>query len=117
MTTIEEIKEVLAGKKLPLKNEKRLQFELELMFIEAGLTFEREHRLSDEDVVDFLFEGGIAMECKLKEGKMAIYKQLERYAKHQAVEKIVLITNTAMGLPESINGKDSYLISLGEAWM
>jgi hypothetical protein len=64
-----------------------------------------------------MLPGGIAVECKLRGQRKAIYKQLRRYAHHNDVNEIVLITNTSMGLPQRIEGKPAYYASLGIAWL
>lgn len=107
----------LGATKVDLSDEKRAQ----AMIAEAltGLVpFTREHRLSAADVPDF-FADGIVVEVKLKKNtrKMQVYRQLERYAAHEAVRALVLVTNLAMGLPRAINGKPAYYISLGRAWL
>jgi len=79
----------------------------------------REHRLAPGDIVDFFIgSAGVAIEVKLKRNQPAsILRQLERYARHDAVQALVLVTNRAMGLPPEINGKPAYYVSLGRAWL
>lgn len=114
---IAEVLEVIRRHRLPLTDEKRMQQTLGIELERAGIEFQREFRLSRRDVVDFMVAGGLAVECKLREGKMAIFRQLQRYAAHPDVHAIVLVTNTAMGLPAQVNGKPAYYCSLGAAWL
>lgn len=106
---------------LSIGHEKRAQAELEQHLTDAGLAFQREARLSQRDVVDFLIgEDDVArvvIELKIRAQRKRIYKQLERYAEHTDVCAIILLTATPMSLPETIGGKPAYCISLGQAWL
>lgn len=93
-----------------------------------GFYFEREYRLGPKDVVDFFVTGkpqldgsvatgGVAIECKVKGQPLAIVRQLERYAKHDVVECIVLYTARHMQAPEHLNGKPVVTIKAGGAWL
>ena len=44
-------------------------------------------------------------------------RQLQRYAEHDAIEALMLITATATGMPSEINGKPVRVVSLGAAWL
>lgn len=107
-----------------LGNEKATQEGIwELLFIKQtqfpGLAVRREHRLAPGDIVDLFIPAiGTAIEVKLKRNRgAAILRQLERYAAHDAVQALILVTNRAMGLPQSLNGKPVYYVSLGRAWL
>ena len=113
---IEQIFAAMRGIRFPLKNEKELQSALSDRFTSVGLEHQREVGLSSSDIVDFMF-GDIAAEVKTQGSKIAIYRQLERYAQHDRVAAIVLISNVPMGLPASINGKPAYLFNLSRAWL
>jgi len=78
-----------------------------------------EKRLNATDIPDFFIEGGIAVECKMKDKakKMAVYAQVRRYAGHPEVKAIILATNISMGFPEQIEGKPVFLASLSAGWM
>lgn len=79
---------------------------------------QREHILGPKDRVDWLLDGAIAIECKVKgANKMACYKQLQRYANHDCVKGIVLVTSLAMGLPEAIDGVPTAMVRLGRAYL
>jgi len=101
-----------------LSDEKRTQADIRDALTAAGIPFEREFRLGAGDIVDFLAYGSIAVEVKLKgAAKRSIFKQLKRYAAHDAVRAVVLVTNLSMGLPAEIAGKPAYYVSLGRAWL
>ena len=104
--------------RLDLSNEKATQQQLADLFTAQNILFEREKCLSTKDIVDFLVQGGIAVEVKLHGAKkMSVYRQLKRYATHNEVSELVLITNLSMGLPPEIEGKPVYYASLGAAWL
>ncbi len=113
---IEQIFAAMRGIRFPLKNEKELQAALSDRFTAVGLEHEREVRLSSSDIVDFMF-GDIAAECKTNGGKMEIFRQLERYAEHDRVSRLILISSVPMGLPAVIKGKPAYFFNLSRAWL
>lgn len=114
---LNKIMSLLSTARLDLSDEKRTQVDFAAVLTDQGITFSREHRLSAADIPDFLIDG-IAVELKLKGArKKAIFKQITRYAEHDAVKAIILATNVTMGLPENINGKPVYIAPLGRAWL
>lgn len=81
---------------------------------EFGFTHVREARLSSKDVVDFLV-GGVAIECKVSGQPMAIYRQLQRYLKHDRIEAIILLTSRHMG--KRAEDKNIHVVHVGKAWL
>lgn len=109
--------QALAGCRFDLTNEKRLQWQIAQRLEQIGIGFEPEFRLSRQDVPDFLIDG-LVVECKLKDmSKRNIYRQLKRYAVHDRVAGVLLVTNVPMGLPELIEGKPTFFFSLGRGWL
>lgn len=102
---------------IPLKNEKDAQERLSGLLDEMGVLHKREVFLSEGNVVDFMLPDGLAIEMKLKAGKREIYRQLERYCEHPQVSGLILVTGTAMGLPQGIKGKPCWFVSLGMGWL
>ena len=103
--------------RLCLTHEKTAQAKLEVFFgVETPFHVEREVRLSDGDIVDFMING-VAVEVKLKGAKSTIYRQLVRYAKHESVKGILLVSSVAMGLPPEIEGKPARIASLAQGWL
>lgn len=102
-----------------LTSEKELQVEIHKALQEICRDdLNREYRLSQKDIVDFFVPSlGLVIEIKVKGSAKAIYRQLERYAKHEQVKVILLLTAKTMGLPEKINDRPSYFMSLGQAWL
>jgi len=115
---IAELCSLLTKYRFDLSDEKSLQSEMEDVFIAEDIDHKREYRLSNKDIVDFMLCDSIAVECKLKgHQKKAIYRQLCRYAEHNEVKELVLVSNISMGLPQSINEKPLYYINLTNSWM
>lgn len=124
---VNSILSTLHKKRFSLVIEKKLQNELKSVFEMRGLKFRKEYRLPDtdnRDIPDFFFcddpenpGKGIVVEAKLKANKMAIYKQCKRYAEHPDVIAIILITNTSLGFPETIQGKPCFVFKLAKAYL
>ena len=115
---VQEIIQILSGCRFPLANEKMLQAAIEEEFDAHGVEHSREHRLSSEDVIDFFFEAeGIGAEIKIKGSKRAIYGQIQRYAKHDCIRELILVTNVPMGVPAEVEGKPVYVVNLAKAWL
>lgn len=76
----------------------------------------REHRLDENDRPDFFLpDHGIAIEVKTKGAATAVLRQLTRYATHEEVKSILLITSRvqlAKSFPDSLLGKPLRIHSL-----
>lgn len=112
--------------RLDLSDEKRTQRDFAALLDGMHLSYEKEYRLGNGDIVDFFFvtgvdddgaKVGVAIEMKLRVRKMDAYRQLARYAKHNAVKALILATNTSMGLPPTIEDKPVFFAKLGKAWI
>jgi len=113
----QEFVSVISSRRLNLGSEKALQSEIAEVLTSMGVEFKREFKLSEDDIVDFKFPNGIVAEIKIKAPKRAIYRQCKRYCSHDLVTGLVLVTATAMGFPEEIDGKPCWVASLGRAWL
>ncbi len=74
-------------------DEDDLQRTVESILASAGAVFEREARMTERERIDFLVredEMRIGIECKIRPGGMAVWRQLSRYADH--VDAMILIT-------------------------
>lgn len=84
--------------------------------LKSGYIFFREVRLGDKDRLDFLvhtISRKICIEVKLRGQPREILRQLERYAKRDQIDAIILLSAVRMGLPPEINGKPVLLASIG----
>ncbi len=111
-----DILRTLRFAKLNLSNEKitQLQVARELSLYK----FDREFRLDKHNIPDFYHhEMKLAIEVKIKGGRMNIFRQCARYCEFEQVKILILCTNKSMGLPDQINGKPCYYIHIGKAWL
>jgi hypothetical protein len=106
---------VLRQARLRPSSEDALQRSIGDALTTASIWFEAEKRLRPGDRIDFLADGGVGIEAKARYGRRAIYRQLERYAKHEAITALILVTGTALGLPPSVNGKPLFYVSIGRS--
>jgi hypothetical protein len=114
MATAKQIFDQLAVFRFPLNDEKQLQQD-----IHSALSLYvpyREYRLDDKSIIDFIV-GDIGIEVKLSGSRRQIYQQCKRYCEFEQISSLILITNRSMGLPQLINGKKSYILNLGIAWL
>ena len=112
---VNELVQQLRRQRYRVGQEAWLQIDIEVALTALGVTFEREGRLTAKDRIDFLVSGGIGIEAKTRCSPRQIYRQLERYAAHDAITSLILISGTATGLPEAINGRPLFYISTGRA--
>lgn len=114
---INKLIHVIHRSKVSLTDEKITQVQVAEILRENEIPYIREHRLSGDDIVDFLIDDNLAVEIKLKGQKRAIFRQLKRYATHDQVKGIILLTGVSMGLPEEIEGKPTFIGSLSRGWL
>lgn len=115
--TVQQVAKILRSAKLDLSSEKAVQEGIESLLKRESMMFDREFRLSDSDIIDF-FIYGVGVEVKINSrNKVKIFRQLERYAKHEQITSLILVTSHPMGLPETIMGKDAYLINISAGWI
>lgn len=122
LTALQELAVFCSRSRLDLSLEKPAQEDLEHLLEEAGYVFEREYKLGSDrrDIVDFFVKvhgANIAIELKTRAQRMAIYRQLERYAHHDQVDGLLLLTGTAMTLPAMIVDKPARVASMGRGWL
>src|SRR3546814_20638100 len=72
--------------------------------------FRREFILGPGESVDFLVGDRIAVELKVKCSPRVMMRQLQRYAAHDKVQAIILVTATVTSMPDSMNGKPVYVV-------
>ena len=111
-----DIATLLRGTRLRISQEKVLQNDIQAALDRAGIDYGREHALSAGDRPGFMC-GGVVIEAKARYAKRSIFRQLERYALHEEVSDIVLVSGTAMGMPAEINGKPVLVVSIGMSFL
>lgn len=68
---------------------------------------DREVTLSRQDRIDFLLPSGIGIEVKVDGGPRDVWRQLGRYATHDRIQALLLITTRArhaVGAPTTLHG-------------
>jgi hypothetical protein len=115
MTMIEQVATALRRGRYRRGTEAILQQDIaDLLTNLVGISgFKKEAKIGERERIDFLVSGGIGIEAKLKWPARKIYRQLERYAECPDITGLILISGTAMGCPDSLNGKPVYFVSLG----
>jgi len=117
---IETLYDQLAQFPLRIGHEKRAQADLEQHLVNSGIPFAREVALNDKDFPDFVIDteaGAVVVELKIRAQRKRIFKQLERYAQHDRVIALILVTATPMGLPDTIHDKPAMVLSIGQGWL
>ncbi len=107
---VDEILTLLRSVRFNWNTEAELQQGIETLFRRENIVYDREHRLSSKDRPDFWVDG-IAIEVKIKGSATAMLLQIRRYAEHESIKAIIVITAKArhMQAPESLNGKPIYV--------
>lgn len=77
--------------RLACGTERELQDAIEDVLKQEGIAYEREVELGPTDRPDFMVGGG-AVEVKTQGSMTDVARQLLRYAKHQAVDRLMLVT-------------------------
>jgi hypothetical protein len=78
----------------------------------AGIPAQREFRLSEKDRLDFFIDG-LVIEVKIGGSAADVMRQVARYAEHEKVQGVLLVTTKARHtLPDTFNGKPLLVHSL-----
>ncbi|MEK4188056.1 hypothetical protein [Paenibacillus sp. FSL L8-0494] len=82
----------------------------------AEISFKNEVLLAPHNRIDFIAGDGIGIEAKKgKPNEQQVLRQLERYAAFDK-ERLILVIERYMDLPEMINGKPVVSIGLRKLW-
>lgn len=109
----------LGGKRIDSTSEDRFQADVAALLAAAGIAHEREVILSPRDRIDFL-AGVVGIECKIEGTVGDVARQLLRYAQHERIQALVLVTGRARlgrALPaEFIVGTMAKPLRVVETW-
>jgi hypothetical protein len=99
-------------------DEKQLQAAIAMVLEGDGLPYAREALLAPGDVADFLVAGCVAVEVKVGGGLSDVTRQLHRYAAHEAIGALVLVTSLARlaNQPETFRGKPLEVVVVSGAF-
>ena len=89
----EGILRVLKGYRVHHVNERELQDAVAQMLTKHGIAFEQEKTLTAQERIDFLVEGGVGIEIKVKGSPAQVARQLQRYAKCEEITSLILLTS------------------------
>ena len=82
-----------------------------------GVQFEKEARLAPRCRVDFLCEGGIAVEVKRgRPQRGRLLEQIRRYAGLESVNGVILVVERTAELPRVVCGKPCRVVALNRLW-
>lgn len=103
---VDRIEQCLLAKRFRYSDEEDLQAGIAQTLAEAAIPFAREVHLIGAGRIDFLVDW-IGIEVKTKGSRIAVTRQLYRYAANQLLSELMLVTTRAQhrGIPETILGK------------
>lgn len=120
MTPLDRAKDlvdVLRQYRMAQTTEARLQACLAEVFTKEGVSFTREERLGPGSRPDFWVEPGVCVEVKIKGSITSALRQVFRYAEHERVGALILVTAKARhalsNLPEEVAGKPLQVVYVG----
>ncbi len=89
--TLTDLVTKLSGYRFTFTSEKELQEGIASALITERIPYRRELHLSVPDRPDFMLDGGIALEVKIKGSLADLLRQASRYAGHAEVTGILVI--------------------------
>ena len=115
--TIERIIDAIAAVRMPAQPEEYdIHAAVARALTEARLEYDHEYRLGPRRRIDFRV-GRIGIEVKKGRPVSAqLRAQLARYLESDALDAVIVVTQRVTRLPERIDGKPVYIISLNRLW-
>lgn len=115
--TGEDLSGLITSARLDLSTEGAVQRGLARLFEAEGVAFEAEVVLAPSDRIDFLI-GRVGVEVKIGHPRRAILRQLERYARSDRVDVILLVSSAPFpSAGFELNGKPVRVVSLSVGWL
>jgi hypothetical protein len=102
--TLGQVLAVIRGHRYRYTSEDELQEGIAAALEQAGMEPLREVRLSDRDRIDILV-GDVGIEVKVAGSQTHPWDQLKRYAEHEAIGSLLLVTNRWHTMPDEVGGK------------
>ena len=115
---IAKLVEILRSYRFRYAKEADLQDAVEKALQAEGVRYEREVKLAGAGRIDFMVEGSIGLEIKIKGSPTEVAEQLIRYCKCEAVSVLVLLTGRVLvgnQIPREIHGKEVVVVGLWES--
>lgn len=115
---MEQIISALGALRIPLVTD---EYQLQALVGEAlrsgGVAFVKEARLAPRCRVDFLCQGGVAVEVKRgRPPRGRLMAQLRRYAAQEGVRAVILVVERTADLPRTVMGKPCAVVALNRLW-
>jgi hypothetical protein len=107
------LKSYLGGFRYDLTSEQTIQDGIAVALSRSGYEYEREARASAKDRFDFLVQG-VAIEVKRHGAVNDLLRQLSRYAEHDEVRELLVVTARLQStdLPSELHGKPLECLAL-----
>lgn len=105
---MDQIYQLIASYRFSINSEEDVQAGIEQLLGREGVSFEREVALAARDRIDFLCAGGCGVEVKTQGARMSVLRQLARYAEHDRITSLLLVTTKphhGHQAPENLGGK------------
>lgn len=110
------VADVVRAARFAFSDEDTLQAGIAEALRDAGFTVAREVRLNARDRIDLLVAGGIGIEVKIAGPATRVIAQLRRYADHESIRELILVTRCARHFaPPTLNGKPVTVVNLAGA--
>lgn len=88
----EQLVDILGAYRFNFVGERQLQDGIEAVLQQESIAARREVRLSGRDRIDFL-TGGVGIEVKTAGSSANLLRQLARYAEHDEIRSLIVVTN------------------------
>jgi hypothetical protein len=90
-------------------SERELQDRVAKVLTEAGIKHHREFMLPGVGRLDFyVYELGIAIETKTKDGRAKVLRQIKAYADEADVRGVIVMSRQPLAIPATLSGKPIY---------
>jgi hypothetical protein len=117
MKDFRAIAEILGSRRLSMNSERQLQAEILAALEGAGIEVTPEVRLDAHSRIDFL-AGGTGIEAKIGGGRLAVWRQCQRYARHERIDALILVGSVPMPADlADCEGKPFRFVSVGRSWL
>ena len=100
-----------------ITSEAELQASIVLLLTRDEWCFERERILTPSERIDFLVEGRIGIEVKIKRSPSALHRQLLRYAETSTIEALLVVVTKPLllDIPDVLHAKPVRAVFLSGA--
>lgn len=115
---LDQVAALLSAYRFRQPTERALQDGIEEVLRAAGVPYHREHRLSAADRPDFFVDPGVCVEVKIGGTPAEVLRQLTRYAEHEEVDAVLLVTTRRQHvMPDEVEDKPLVTICVGSAFL